>query len=183
MDDEEDGLDAVYAGLRALREDVDARAETLARLHSDRLQCRRGCADCCQDELRVSAVEAAAIRAAHADLLARGEPGAKGGCAFLDGQRACRIYAERPLVCRTQGLPLRVFFETDSEEIVEQRDICPLNEPGEPPLESLEADACWLVGPDELRLFSINEAYCGDGDRRVSLRSLFTRRGLASRDR
>lgn len=161
--------------LRALHAEVDDRAARLAAQHAGRMQCRRGCSACCQDDLRVSQVEADLIRAAHSDLLAGGEPAASGGCAFLDEEGACRVYDERPLVCRTQGLPLRVLFEDEAEEIVEQRDICPLNLDGGPALESLESDAFWLVGPDELRLFSINERYCGDGSQRVALRDLFRR--------
>jgi len=155
--------------------DVDARAAELAARHASRLQCRRGCSACCQDELSVTRVEADLIRAVHGELLAEGEPGPAGGCAFLDADGACRIYHERPLVCRTQGLPLRVFLEDESEEIVEKRDICPLNVEGGPPLASLESEDCWLVGPDELRLVSMNDAHCGEDSRRVLLRALFRR--------
>jgi len=30
------------------------------------------------------------------------------GCAALDAEGRCRIYAARPLVCRTHGVPVRV---------------------------------------------------------------------------
>ena len=33
--------------------------------------------------------------------------GPEGACAFLDGEGGCRVYPDRPYVCRTQGLPLR----------------------------------------------------------------------------
>ncbi len=65
---------------------------------------------------------------------------------MLDADGACRIYEVRPYVCRTQGLPLRWV-----EAAVERRDICPLNEPGEP-IEELPEDACWELGPIEERL-------------------------------
>ena len=42
--------------------EVDRRAEALAELHRDRLQCRRGCHDCCVDGLTVFEVEAERIR-------------------------------------------------------------------------------------------------------------------------
>ena len=93
--------------LAGLHEDVDRAVEPLTELHRDRLQCRRGCADCCVDELTVFAVEAERIRRAHAVLLAEGEPAPVGRCAFLDAESACRVYDVRPYVCRTQGLPLR----------------------------------------------------------------------------
>src|SRR5262245_46152814 len=93
--------------LRALHDEVDARAAALAQRHAGRLRCGRGCSACCVDELTVFEVEAERIRRAHTDLLVSGEPHAAGACAFLDAHGACRIYADRPYVCRTQGLPLR----------------------------------------------------------------------------
>jgi hypothetical protein len=91
------------------------------------------------------------IREHHAELLASGTPHAPGGCAFLDDGGGCRIYAQRPYVCRTQGLPLR-WIEGDEAELVEVRDICPLNADGSPTLEELPAEACWPIGPIEARL-------------------------------
>ena len=161
--------------IRALHEEIDRASERLSRLHADRLQCGRGCASCCLDGLTVRAVEAERIRARHAKLLREAEPGPSGGCAFLDGEGACRIYAERPSVCRSQGLPLRVLFENDAGDIEERRDICPLNEDETVPLSALDEDACWLVGPFELRLEAIDEAFAGPDAPRVALRSLFER--------
>lgn len=85
------------------------------------------------------------------------------GCAFLGPDGGCRVYAARPYVCRTQGLPLRW-----AEAGVEHRDICPLNDEG-PPIEGLPIEACWTIGPVEARLAAVSQ-----GDR-VALRSLFSR--------
>ena len=166
-----DRLDA----LRALHDDLDREVRRLTERHAGRLRCRRGCADCCLDGLTVRAVEAERIRAAHGALLREGEPGPEGGCAFLDGEGACRVYADRPAVCRSQGLPLRVLYESESGDIDERRDICPLNAEGEP-LADLAEDDCWLVGPAELRLASIDEDFAGPDAPRIALRSLFERR-------
>lgn len=114
-------------------------------------------------------VEAAPIRTRHAELLASGDAGPLGGCAFLDADGACRIYAERPYVCRTQGLPLRWI-----EDAVEYRDICPLNDDG-PPLEGLAADGCWTLGPAEEALATL-QVETSRGAARVTLRSLFAAR-------
>ncbi len=115
--------------------------------------------------------EAAHIRRHHADLLNRGAPGAEGACAFLGDEGACRIYPDRPYVCRTQGLPLRWMEQEGDLEPVELRDICPLNEAGEP-VETLPADECWTIGPTESRLGQLQLAGAG-GARRTSLRDLF----------
>ncbi len=164
------------AYVQALHEAVDGLvAQTAGRL-GERLQCRRGCSGCCVDGLTVFEVEAERIRRAHPGLLEREAPAPEGRCAFLDEAGACRIYAVRPYVCRTQGLPLRWLEEDEATgEPVEARDICPLNAEGEP-LENLPADSCWTVGPFESRLHALQQRVDGGEGRRVALRSLFIRR-------
>ncbi len=151
-----------------LHAEIDAAAARLAERHAARLHCRRGCSACCVDGITVFEIEAERIRAHHADLLASGAPHPRGACAFLDGEGACRIYADRPYVCRTQGLPLRWLDERRSAEL---RDICPLNEAGEP-IESLPADECWTLGPFERRLAELQRRFGHDGER-ITLRELF----------
>jgi hypothetical protein len=156
--------------------DVTRETTRLHVLHADRLQCRRGCSGCCVDDLTVFPVEDAEIRRHYAELLATGAPHAEGACAFLDAAGACRIYAHRPYVCRTQGLPLRwieAHDEEDGTRDVELRDICVLNEePGAPPVEAIAAEDCWSLGPIEERLARLQIASGGDGVR-SRLRDLF----------
>ena len=172
---------------------VDKEAARLHVLHGQRLTCRRGCAACCIDDLAVAAVEAENIGAHHRQLLQHGIPHAPGMCAFLDGEGACRIYAHRPYVCRSQGLPLRWTDQDDAGRTVELRDICPLNETG-PPIETLPAESCWSIGWAEGALAQLQSCVDGRdalgfddddedeqdtveieeiGSRRVDLRSLF----------
>jgi Fe-S-cluster containining protein len=160
--------------LVALHDEIDRETRALAAVHGGRLQCRRGCHACCVDELTVTRIEAERIRRAHPALLATGMPHPTGACAFLDEGGACRVYTERPLVCRSQGLPLQIFFEDEAGEIEERRDICPLNLEGGPPLEALADEECWLVGVHELRLTAIDEAAGGSDETRVRLRDLFS---------
>jgi Fe-S-cluster containining protein len=161
------GVDAIVT----LHFDVDREAHRLHVLHAPRLQCRLGCSSCCVDGLTVFDAEADLIRRRHADLLDHGTPHAEGACAFLGEDDACRIYADRPYVCRTQGLPLRWIEQEDDRDATELRDICPLNEAGEP-IENLPADDCWTIGPTEVRLGQLQLAG-GGGARRTSLRDLF----------
>ena len=160
---------AALALVVALHGEVDRAARPLHVLHASRLHCKSGCSGCCEDDLTVFDVEAEPIRAHHAALLAHGIPHAIGSCAFLDAAGACRIYAQRPYVCRTQGLPLRW---TDAELGAELRDICPLNEAGSP-IEALEADACWTLGPVEERLARLQLAAAPTAGR-IALRTLFS---------
>ena len=159
-----------------VHDDVDTLTRRLHVLHAPRLQCRRGCSACCVDDLSVFEVEAQQIRVHHAELLASGVPRAVGACAFLDGDGACRIYSERPYVCRTQGLPLRWLDDDGSDQdppaSTETRDICPLNEPGEA-IETIPADACWTLGPIEERLARLQLAENPSAPR-VRLRDLFS---------
>ncbi|MEK6260156.1 MAG: YkgJ family cysteine cluster protein [Planctomycetota bacterium] len=161
------------ASLRSLYVEVDHRATQIADGHGARLQCRRGCCQCCVDDLTVFEIEAENIRLTHASLLAELEPHERGACAFLDAEGGCRIYADRPYVCRTQGLPLRWIDEGHDGELVELRDICPLNDEGTPIVELAE-DECWTIGPAEERLASLQHQFRSGQMTRVPLRSLFS---------
>jgi uncharacterized protein len=158
---------------------VDEAARSVATVNAPRLACRHGCADCCTDGLSVFSIEAAVIERHHGELLRAGTPHVAGGCAFLDGDRGCRIYAQRPYVCRTQGLPLRWLEEDDEDDdaLIENRDICPKNIDGGPPLEELPADACWTLGIFEARLAERQAAVDGGQGTRVPLRALFAASG------
>lgn len=158
--------------LEEFYEAVDAASKALAEVHSARLKCGIGCSSCCVDGISVFAIEAENIRKKHERLVESETPHSPGACAFLDEQGACRIYEDRPYVCRTQGLPLRWFDELEGE-LVEFRDICPLNDEGPEGLEDLEAADCWTIGEFESRLARIaSDLNAGN---RVALRDLFSR--------
>ena len=102
---------------------VDGFVARVAARHGDQMQCGSGCADCCHTRLTVTAVEAAAIedhvaamapaaRAELVELAARpvadaGDP-ARIRCAALGDDDRCRIYAARPIVCRSHGAPIKL---------------------------------------------------------------------------
>ncbi len=116
---------------------ADAHWERVEGRHAAALSCRLGCTACCQQDLSVSPIEAAHIRAhlaehgvpphdgsrtdidQHAlfETLAHGKP-----CSFLSTGGGCGIYEARPLICRTHGLPVLVEDEVEA---------CPLNFQGE----------------------------------------------------
>jgi hypothetical protein len=160
--------------LASIDQEVDLLASRLYRFHSVRLQCRNGCSECCVDGITVFEVEGENIRRHYAELIDGGTPHPEGKCAFLNGEGMCRIYEHRPYVCRTQGLPLRWFEEGPDGSGVEMRDICPLNEEGEP-IETLPPEACWTIGPFEEKLAALQSAVDGGKLRRLALRALFCR--------
>jgi len=99
--------------LGELHAKVDAFFARVEARHGDDMQCRTGCSDCCRVRLTITGVEAAAIRAetagwpaARRRALAEVGPGDR--CAALDEGGRCRIYAARPIVCRSHGVPIRL---------------------------------------------------------------------------
>lgn len=148
--------------INKLHDEISQAASVLEVRHRGILQCRAGCSACCVDGLTVFDAEAQRIQREFADVLQE-SPGPVGGCAFLDLEGRCRVYAARPYVCRTQGLPIRWF---DGEPVAEYRDICELNDDGQ--LTDLEPEDCWLIGPTEHSLAELRRS-----NERVPLRGLF----------
>jgi Fe-S-cluster containining protein len=168
--------------LERLHGEVDREARALVDALNAELRCGVGCRDCCVDDIRVFEIETELIRRRHGALLEQADAHPPGACAFLDTSGACRIYPNRPYVCRTQGLPLRWMDETDSGELADFRDICPLNESaaGLAPVERLPMELCWTIGPREGELHDLQARFASGQPPRVSLRSLFHKSSLSS---
>ena len=100
---------------REVRTAIDKQVSALEKTHNKHMVCRKGCDMCCMD-YSIFPVEYHSILA---DLKQRGfSPKNTGnlsenGCVFLVNH-ACTIYAERPVICRTHGLPL-IFTNDDAE--------------------------------------------------------------------
>ena len=156
-----------------LHSEVDDATLPVRQAHEGRLNCKMGCVDCCVDNLSVFEIEAELIRERYPDLLRSGEPAPTGRCALLSEDGACRIYADRPYVCRTQGLPLR-WWDEGPDGVAEFRDICALNEAEMPSLVQLKSDDCWTLGPFEGRLAQLESERSGGGLSRIRLRDLFS---------
>lgn len=117
------------APYRTLLAQIDQLCAKIAAAFLDQLACRAGCAACCTLQ-SVLPVEAAALALAieqlppeAAEALRRRLESAAGteGCPLLTDDR-CPLYAARPVICRTHGLPLLV------EDAHGRRvDRCPLN--------------------------------------------------------
>jgi Fe-S-cluster containining protein len=106
------------------RDAVDRMAAELTNVHGKHVTCRPGCHSCCTN-LSVFPVEYHAILAAirQARVVVSFDPAQP--CGFLrDGK--CSLYAMRPLICRTHGLP--VAFTNDTFEPPETNvSFCPMN--------------------------------------------------------
>lgn len=134
------------------------------------LVCRAGCTACCQHHLSVFPVEAENIRQAVISLPSetRGTIASQAqatiaselsneavACPLLVEDR-CSIYESRPIICRTQGLPLLYATLEGTTEV----DFCPLNFTAIDAIDDLEDD--FLVPLDEvnLRLVQVNLLFC-----------------------
>jgi Fe-S-cluster containining protein len=154
-----------YRQLVARVDELCARIEAAFR---ERIVCRLGCDGCCR-HLSLFPVEAAALAAALAEAPAA--PAAEirerarsvdedGPCPLLkDG--GCLLYAARPLICRTHGLPL--LGRRDGERFI---DYCPENFKG---VESLPASAMIDLETLNVTLTAVNRLFVkesgGDEDR------------------
>ena len=110
---------------RGLRENIDRLAGDIQKAHGENIVCRKGCCGCCVN-LTVFPVEFYAILD---DLKKAGVEGIEfdesASCGFLkDG--ACQIYAYRPMICRTHGLPI-VFYNEEVEPAEFSVSFCDMN--------------------------------------------------------
>lgn len=121
---------------------VDQFFSKVADKFPEEMVCRKGCSGCCRQSLSLTGVEMARVVAAvlrlapeaQARLRTRLKSGAMDDlgqvaddfCPLLEDD-LCVVYADRPLICRSHGVPIRVVDDRGS--IV--RDVCPLNFAGE----------------------------------------------------
>ncbi|MEA9355681.1 YkgJ family cysteine cluster protein [Bacteriovorax sp. PP10] len=153
-----------------LQENASGFFDKISEKHSDKMQCKKGCSKCCQTDISVFEIESDRIE----DWFAAQEPveqqrlldlwqtpNQETYCTFLYNDQ-CTIYEARPLICRTQGLPLYVA----SENVL---DYCPLNfKAGDPPKED------WLNLERMNTLLSF-AASTEKKDKRIRLKKLKTK--------
>jgi Fe-S-cluster containining protein len=125
------------ARYRELTAKVDAFFARVQARHATDMQCGSGCDSCCRTRLTVTGVEAEGVRAHVAGLSAEArvrlaevarrpyDPGDM-RCAALEDDGRCLIYDGRPLVCRSHGVPVRLWTEHDGRRLP-MIDACPKN--------------------------------------------------------
>ncbi|HEY8039870.1 MAG TPA: YkgJ family cysteine cluster protein [Polyangiaceae bacterium] len=144
---------------------VDAFFARVRARHPGELACASGCDSCCHVRPGVTGVEADVVRAflsalapPDRDRLVARARGARGDrCAALDEAGRCAIYAARPLVCRSHGLPIRT-RDARSLPVVSS---CHLNFVARGPA---AADADCILDQETLStvLFAIDAARAGE---------------------
>lgn len=98
----------------ALIKEIDKISKKLSGMHSSHLQCKKGCDWCCMD-YRIFPLEFDAIlnKLKEKEVDFQKEEVKGGACIFLK-DHACMIYENRPVICRTHGLPL-LYMNDDNE--------------------------------------------------------------------
>lgn len=174
------------AEYRALVAKVDGFFARVRACHGDRMRCASGCSACCGHALTLSPVEAESVREHVATLPAevrarlaarakRTEP-----CPALDDDGRCAIYEARPLICRSQGVPMRVgaaALPVLPEGAADEHglSVCPLNFEGVD-LSSLEPEVILNLETLDATLALLN-ALSGGGARRVPIGELLAAGG------
>lgn len=161
----------ILNALKLFYQALDAHILQIEEENKSRINCKKGCYSCCKDDLEVFGVEAAFILQNEAELLKKSSPAPTGACAFLDSEGACRIYDSRPFVCRTHGVPI-AYLQEDEQGEFELRDICPLNEEGEP-LEDLQDEKIFQNSSWEEKLVMLQLMADRGKMEREKLRALF----------
>lgn len=120
-----------------LQENASGFFDKIHQKHMAQMECKKGCSKCCKTDISVFEIESERINEwfkAQPELEQKkltelwATPHQEGHCSFLYNDQ-CTIYEARPLICRTQGLPL--FLSTENV-----LDYCPLNfKAGDPPKE------------------------------------------------
>lgn len=120
-------LDNLLKNYMDLISRVDEHIQRLARVHKDRLACKKGCDTCCR-RLSLFPVEAFALSRAFSSLdtpcrervLAQAQQADRKCPLLVD--HVCTVYEARPIICRTHGYPL--YMEKEGRAMV---DFCPKN--------------------------------------------------------
>ena len=155
---------------------LDAEIGRVAQLHAATLSCRPGCASCCRP-FSVLPIEASCVREAIGALdtasrerLDRNRAEGDACCPLLIDDLCAIYYAARPVICRTQGLPLAY---VDEERQAIEVSACGLNFPDD---HVFAPEDLLFLDPFNLRLAELNQAWCStrklDPATRIPLREL-----------
>lgn len=169
-------MSSVEASYQELAAKVDAFFGRVRGRYPDALHCEMGCSACCNQHLSVIVTEFRRIAQAVLALPAEGRAAlsvrldagrADPRCPLLDDAGACRVYAARPMICRSHGLPIVVPAALAAADAAPApgRDVCPLNFTAGPPVEDIDADCVLDLSHFDRVLGLIDRLGGGDGGR------------------
>jgi uncharacterized protein len=100
-----DTKDKIFERYQKFLDKTTKLATSLERQHDQHMQCRLGCSFCCMDYSLFPVEYYSMLRNLKETEVRINENAAENECVFLVNN-ACMIYAFRPMICRTHGLPL-----------------------------------------------------------------------------
>jgi hypothetical protein len=149
---------------------IDNFCTRLRHMHGRHIACVPGCSACCSQVLELLPVEFYHLQA-RACAASLPSPEATGSVCPLLNNETCLLYAHRPVICRTHGMPLLL-----EENGLQRVDCCPENF-REGPLNTLSGDRLLHLERVNLLLVSVNHVFCasrGIADaQRISLARIF----------
>jgi len=158
---------------RQLLETLDAEISRVGEMHAATISCGPRCSSCCL-AFSVLPIEAACLRKAIAALPSTSRERLRKNltedtdlCPLLIDD-LCSVYAARPVICRTQGLPLAY---VDEERQAIEVSACPLNFPDD---YAFAPESLLFLDGFNARLSELNRVWCRTQglppDRRIPLR-------------
>ncbi len=168
---------AYFSDYTRLLAKVDTFCARLKTVHAPQLLCRRGCCDCCKQDLHLLPLEFHFIRQGLTDRFAkafnhhRRRPDIHQHSCLLLGNGDCQLYEHRPIICRSHGLPLLITQDDQT-----WRDCCPKNFPTQPPLNEFPESGLLHLERLNTILIMLNKRFCSrtglDPAKRKSISSL-----------
>ena len=140
-----------------LRSDIDKVSISLEKQHVSNMKCEKGCDSCCES-LTIFPIEYDAIIKELGNSISL--PKKKflnsytKSCRFLV-KGACSIYKSRPIICRTQGLPL-LYENINGNDF--ELSVCKLNFVGAD-ISKFNMENALYMPPFNSRLFLLNKDY------------------------
>lgn len=141
----------------ALRNSIDIESKKLEQIHESQMICSKGCDSCCES-LTIFPIEYYTIKEEIKKLnnLPKNKlwNGITKSCRFLvNGE--CSIYQSRPIICRTQGLP--ILYKSMKDEGFELS-VCKLNFTNSE-VSSFNMDNSLYMSPLNSQLFILNKNF------------------------
>lgn len=107
-------ITSFYQTYFEIRTQTDLLSQKLEKLHQNQLNCKSGCDMCCMDYSIFPVEYYSILHALKTDnFISANTKTNNKKCVFLN-EHVCEIYKNRPIICRTHGLPL-LYTNEDGE--------------------------------------------------------------------
>lgn len=151
----------IYSKYYKLREEIDGIIRKLIEIHHSEINCKSGCSSCCEN-FSILPVEFYSIKNEIEKFKISTEIADKNSCKFLINNK-CSIYKSRPVICRTQGVPLLFMSEDYNFEL----SVCDLNF-SDFDFQKFNSENTYSLDTYNSELFMLNKEFIENFDRKYS---------------